>query len=379
MRYLQIQIKGYRVLADVTLDLHPLTVMIGPNGCGKTSLLEIFQLLKEAAQGRLAEAISNLGGLTTLLTHTSDAPSRLEIVLKVDIDSPRSPEPMSYHFALEPGPQGMGYMSVLERLWQLEPNVGPHRYIDSKTPAGTELKLAKWPLRDAGLFVKTEAEPEVLRDTLTNTLYLGFLDVSSRAPARLPQTLTPATYPGKNGESLFPALYNMRESKASRSSYERIEETLSLAFPGFDHLELPVVGGGQITLAWYDKDLTVPLYPNQLSEGTLRFLWLATTLLSPEPPPLILIDEPEVSLHPELLQILAALLRDASARTQLLIATHASDLIRWLRPDAVVVIDKENGKSTFTWANDPALDLEEWLKEYTLADLWYMGNLGGRP
>ncbi len=140
-----------------------------------------------------------------------------------------------------------------------------------------------------------------------------------------------------------------------------------------------MVGGGQITLAWYEKNLTLPLYPNQLSEGTLRFLWLTTILLSPEPPPLILIDEPEVSLHPELLKILAALLQDASVRAQILAATHSSDLIRWLQPDEVVVIDKVDGKATFTWANDPTLNLSEWLKEYTLSELWLMGNLGGRP
>ena len=379
MRYLQIQVKGYRALADVTLDLHPLTVMIGPNGCGKTSLLEVFQLLREAAQGRLGEAITNLGGFMTLLTCTSGAPARMEFVLKADINSQRSPEPISYHLTLEPGPQGVGFVSVLERLWQLKPGTGPHRYIDSNTPAEPELKLSTWPPEGRGLFSKPATEPEVFRDALTKTLSLGSLDVSPRAPVRLPQTLTPATYPGKNGESLFPALYNMRESKASRSSYERVEETLQLAFPDFDHLELPVVGGGQVTLAWYEKNLTIPLYPNQLSEGTLRFLWLTTVLLSPEPPPLILIDEPEVSLHPEFLKILAALLQDASARTQLLVATHSSDLIRWLQPDEVVVIDKEEAKSAFIWANDSSLNLSEWLKHYTLSDLWLMGNLGGRP
>ena len=379
MRYLQIQIKGYRALADVTLDLHPLTVMIGPNGCGKTSLLEVFQLLKEAAQGRLGEAIANLGGFMSVLTRTSDVPSRMEFALKVDINSQLSPGPISYHLALEPGSQGVGFVSVLERLSQLKPGTGPHHYIDSSAPAGTELKLSKRLSEDKGLFFKPETEPDVFRDILTKIHPLGFLDVTPRAPIRLPQTLTPVIYPGRNGESLFAALYNMRESKATLPSYERIIETLRLGFPDFDHLELPVVGGGQITLAWHQKDLTVPLYPNQLSEGALRFLWLTTTLLSPEPPPLILIDEPEISLHPELLQIVAALMRDASARTQLLIATHSSDLIRWLRSDEVVVIDKQDGKSTFTWATDPSLNLEEWLKEYTLADLWYMGNLGGRP
>ena len=366
MRYLQIQIRGYRALADVMLDLHPLTVMIGPNGSGKTSMLEVFQLLKDAAQSRLEEAITNHGGLGVILSHTSDTPFRLEIALQMIVDSVISTEPVSYRFVLEP--RVFTYAIALEQYqWPRTPQDPQPYFFELKETTSRELRLA---ITDLSVS---------LGDILAKTLSLGSLDVGSRAPIRLPQAIIPASHPGRNGESLFAALYNMRESKASRPFYERVEETLHLAFPDFDHLELQVVGAGQITLAWHEKSLTIPLYPTQLSEGTLRFLWLTTALLSPEPPPLILIDEPEVSLHPELLKILAALLQDTSARIQLLVATHSSDLIRWLQPDEVVVIDKVEGKSTFTWASDPSLNLDEWLKEYTLSDLWLMGNLGGRP
>jgi predicted ATPase len=370
MRYLQIQVKGYKALADVTLDLHPLTVMIGPNGCGKTSLLEVFHLFREGATGQLATAITSLGGFNNIVSQMPKMSSRLEFVLKAS-DLLQGVDSIAYTFVLEP--RALGYVVALEHL-QLHRLNNDMPYPEfQENNVGPELMLAQSFLQVAA------AEPKLLREVMSKTVSLAFVDVDTRAPIRLPQSLVPVAQPGRNGETLFAALYNLRESKDFHSYYERIEETLHLAFPDFEYLELPVVGAGQITLAWHQKDLTVPLYPNQLSEGTLRFLWLTTVLLSPEPPPLILIDEPEVSLHPELLQILAALLRDASARTQLIVATHSSDLIRWLQPDEVVVIDKQDGKSTFTWADDPALDLEKWLQEYTLADLWYMGNLGGRP
>ncbi|HEY4689129.1 MAG TPA: AAA family ATPase [Anaerolineae bacterium] len=387
MRYLQIQIKGYRALADVTLELHPLTVMIGPNGCGKTSLLDVFQLLKEATHGQLEEALTTRGGLATLLSQTPDSQMSLEIGVKVDIASPRSSEPMYYSFTLRPN--GGGYAITSERLkWDLDPSSSePYLDIERKDKPLRHLSLLSDPIiprnapRNVDPATVAIRENQYLADCLAKTLYLSSLDIDSRAPIRLPQTLIPVTYPGQNGELLYAALYNIRESRVSRSSYERIEDTLRLAFPDFDRLELPVVGGGQITLRWYSRYQkgTAHFYPNQLSEGTLRFLWLITTLLSPEPPPLILIDEPEISLHPELLKILAALLQDASARTQILVATHSSDLIRWLQPDEVVVIDKVDGKAAFTWASDPSLNLGEWLKEYTLRDLWLMGNLDGRP
>ncbi|MBN1815560.1 MAG: AAA family ATPase, partial [Anaerolineae bacterium] len=95
------------------------------------------------------------------------------------------------------------------------------------------------------------------------------------------------------------------------------------------------------------------------------------------PPPVLLIDEPEVSLHPELLKLLAALLQDASASSRIVVATHSPDLIRWLEPSEVLVADKEEGVTRFTRADE--LNLDEWLAEYTLRDLWLMGNLGGRP
>jgi len=138
-----------------------------------------------------------------------------------------------------------------------------------------------------------------------------------------------------------------------------------------------VVGAGQVTLAWHQEDLHTPFYPTQLSEGTLRFLWLSALLLSPDLPPITLIDEPEVSLHPELLKLLSGLMRDAALRTQLIVATHSPDLIRWLQPNEVVVLDKEGERATLTWAD--TLDLDEWLRNYTLADLWLMGEIGGRP
>jgi predicted ATPase len=116
---------------------------------------------------------------------------------------------------------------------------------------------------------------------------------------------------------------------------------------------------------------------HQLSEGTLRFLWLATLLQSPGLTALTLLDEPEVSLHPELLSLLAELLREASRRTQLIVATHSDRLIRFLQPEEVVLLDStEEGMSTLTWADQ--LDLTEWLKEYSLDELWSNGRLGAR-
>src|SRR5277367_6341858 len=188
--------------------------------------------------------------------------------------------------------------------------------------------------------------------------------------------MQPATLPGKNGEELVSCLYYLRE--VERSRFEAVEDALRVAFPGFERLDFPPVAAGTLALTWRDRRLSRPLFMHQLSEGTLRFLWLATLLQSPGLTALTLLDEPEVSLHPELLSLLAELLREASRRTQLVVATHSDRLIRFLKPEEVVVVDSdEYGMSKLTWAD--SLDLNEWLKDYSLDELWSNGRIGARP
>ena len=187
--------------------------------------------------------------------------------------------------------------------------------------------------------------------------------------------MRPAPLPGKDGEDLVSCLYSLRETEPDR--FEAVEDSLKAAFPGFKKLDFPPVAAGTLAMTWRDNNFSRPLYMHQVSEGMLRFVWLATLLQSPGLTALTLIDEPEVSLHPELLSLLAGLLREAAQRSQIVVATHSDRLIRFLKPDEVVVMDTaEDGTSTLTWADK--LNLEQWLGEYTLDELWSNGRLGGR-
>ena len=192
---------------------------------------------------------------------------------------------------------------------------------------------------------------------------------------RLPQPLRPATLPGEDGEDLVSCLFYLRET--DRDRFEAIEDALRTAFPGFVRLDFPPVAAGMLAMTWKDSNFTHPFYMHQLSEGTLRFLWLATLLQSPGLTGVMLIDEPEVSLHPELLSLLAELMREASSRTQLIVATHADRLVRFLEPNEVITLDlEEDGAVRAQWADQ--LDLDEWLKDYTLDEVWRLGRIGGR-
>lgn len=382
-----IHIQGFRRLADAELRLRPLNVMIGANGCGKTSLLDVFSMLASSASGKLKPFIKDMGGVDSNLTvfpHGSEEKARL-MRFELERTVPNH-APLKYSLALRPS--GTSYEIPEEMLTQhndsskpmpmqyLESIHGRVRYFDT---AENQLKKPSWDLDDLETALsqasKLYLEPERFRTTLASSTYYHALDVSARAPVRLPQQMREASLPGKDGEDLVTCLYGMREASPDR--FETIEDTLRLGFPGFERLNFPPVASGLLALTWKEREIKQPFYLHQLSEGTLRFLWLITLLYSPGLTEVTLLDEPEVSLHPELLSVLADCLREASKRTQLIVATHADRLVRFLRPEEVVTFELEEGISIVTRAED--LDLEAWLKEYTLDEVWEHGRMGGRP
>ncbi len=376
----RIKITGFRRLYDVDLRIRPLMVLIGANGVGKTSLLDVLSLLSASAAGRLNSALSELGGVTSVLTRKeADAVSLL-----VDMEVPGQ-KPLEYYLSLSP--KGTGYAITREVLSQTrEGYAEPFKHVDSRDGDIRYFEIEKrgllrpeWehdPLETSLSQVpKMFREPEELRRILGSATQYHVLDVAPRAPVKLPQQMKPATLPGADGEELVSCLYYLREGDPAR--FESIVDSLTAAFHDFECLNFPPVAAGMLAMTWKDKNFAKPLYMNELSEGTLRFLWLASLLQSPGLSTITMIDEPEVSLHPELLSLLADLMREAAQRTQLIVATHSDRLIRFLRPDEVVVMDiGEDGFATATWAD--TMDLEKWLAEYSLDEVWRMGRMGGR-
>ena len=379
----KISVERFRRLCEVELELRPLTVLIGANGTGKTSLLDVFSLLASSAQGALNKAISDLSGLSALITYDREADLALGVTMGVP-----SHEPLDYLLRLEP--QGTAYAIVEENLSQQQDReasdplsvqyiVSNGSYVEYLDPSSGGHVRPTWehnPLETSLSQVpKMYRAPEEFRRKLASSTFYHVLNVEPRSPVRLPQPMHPASLPGKDGEDLVSCLFYLRET--DRDRFEAIEDSLRAAFPTFERLDFPPVAAGTLAMTWRDKNLSRPLYMHQLSEGMLRFLWLATLLSSPGLTAITLLDEPEVSLHPELLSLLAGLLREAANRTQLIVATHSDRLVRFLKPAEVAVIDStDDGMAQLTWADQ--LDLDEWLDEYTLDEVWRMGRMGGR-
>ena len=376
-----IYIRGYRRLLDVKLIMRPLTVLIGANGSGKTSLLEAWSLLAASSQSQLATRISELGGLVDIITRDKAS----DIAFDLSMNMPGH-APLEYHFQIEPARQfyRIAQESLVQRNRPGNPEPFKHieshdldvKYYNVETRALLRPNWEHNPLETSLSQVpKMFQGPELLRSRLASSTFYGPLNVAPRAPVRLPQKLTPAKLPGINGEELISCLYYLRET--DRDRFEVLEDSLKAAFPDFERLDFPPVAAGVVSMTWKDKNYSSPMYTHQLSEGTLRFLWLVALLQSRELTAITLIDEPEVSLHPELLSLLAELMREASARTQLIVATHSDRLIRFLKPKEVLVVDVVDGVTKLTWAD--TINLDAWLVDYALDDIWRMALIGGRP
>ncbi len=376
----QISIQGFRRLRDVKLELRPLSVMIGANGTGKTSVLDVLSLLASSAQGKLASSLSDLSGLPSVLTQGSAEELGLQISMNV-----KGHEPLDYGLWLRPN--GLSYEVREESLTQTRvQNQPPFLHIKSHEqhvqyfdPVKRKLLAPTWDHNrletSLAQVPKMFQEPDNFRSRLASSTFYHVLNVDPRSPVRLPQTMGPATLPGKNGEDLVSCLFYLRETERHR--FEAVEDSLRVAFPRFERLDFPPVAAGTLALAWRERGSAKPFYMHQLSEGTLRFLWLTTLLQSPGLTALSLLDEPEVSLHPQLLSLLADQLREASRRTQIVVATHSDTLLRFLEPSEVVVLDStEDGMTTLKRADE--LDLDDWLKDYSLGELWLNGRLGAR-
>ena len=379
-RIRHIHIEGFRRLSFLEINPNPLMALIGANGVGKTSLLDALELLSASAVGGLGKKLSDFGGITQLLTRGKS--ETLAVGLEIDVPGD---SPMSYLLRL--APRGIGYTIAEERLsQQYEGYERPFLHIEAKPgnvhyydPVEGKLKHPEFDYNpeETALSQLSRMFPqsESFRQIVAEMKRYHALDVGDLAPVKLPQKIKPARYPGLDGEDLIPFLFSLREGNPPR--FDVIMDTMRAAFPDLESLSFPPSAVSMLTMAWHDRNFPQPIYPHELSEGTLRFLWLIALLEGSRGSSITMIDEPETSLHPELLNLLSQVLREAARESQIIVATHSDRFVRFLNPEEIYVMDiGDDGLATVTPA--ASLDIKTWLEDYSLDELWQMGCLGGR-
>ena len=347
--------KSIRALED--FELRSLNVLIGPNGAGKTNFLDLFRMLDSMEKQRLQVFIGQYGGPDSLLFGGRKRTDQMSCELHFG-DS-------MYAFSLTPAANSrMVFLS---------------EFVRTITAGHQSLSSGHF---ESNLANAREGAEEILRPYMGTAVsawrVYHFLDTSPTAAVRLAQETRDNLSLKKDAGNLGPILRRLRERFPE--SYRKIVDVVRLAAPFFGDFVYRKDAGERMQLEWCSSgDSDSVLGPQQLSDGTLRFISLATLLMQPAElqPELILIDEPELGLHPFALTLLAEMLQDASHTRQVLVSTQSADLVSELDPEDVVVVDRNEDASTFTRLEGETLS--EWLEDYALGDLWKMNILGGRP
>lgn len=379
-------IAGYRSLRELVLPLQPLTVIAGANGSGKSNLYRALRLLAETAQGGVVAAIAREGGLASAFWAGPERFSRgmregsepvqggprqqrarlllgfadAEFGYAIDLGLPPPPHsPESAAFALDPeikleclwagGVLRPAAVLVERRAQLLRSREGRQwRVLDAHLPAG-ESMLAR--------AVDPQAAPELLamRERVRRWRFYDQFRSDAQAPARQAQigTRTPAL--AHDGSDFAAALATIREVGDAQA----LEAAVDDAFPGC--AVAIEVHAGRFAVALAQPGLLRPLAVAEWSDGTLRYLLWVAALLTPRPPPLMVLNEPETSLHPDLLPALARLIADASRRTQVWVITHSPRLIAALERasgSATLLLEKQLGETRL--AGQDLLDVPGW-------------------
>jgi predicted ATPase len=238
----------------------------------------------------------------------------------------------------------------------------------------SETELAIFQVRDQNNY---PTPYKLLRLLQEWTLYRN-IDVGPNTPIRQPGLIRPTVRLAPNGSNLASVLNSIQQQHPA--TWKEIEELLETVYSDFHAITFPPEGGdGKVVLRWWERPYEKQggFSADLLSDGTLKLLCLIAMLKSPDPPPLICIDEPELGLHPDWIKLVAELLQSAASRTQVVVTTHSPQLVSQLSPDQIIVADKGNGETRLTRLSGEGL--EKWLVEFNLGDLWLAGHIGGRP
>ncbi len=352
----RIVLRGFKSIRECDLELKELNVLIGPNGAGKSNFIGFFRLIQQMLEGRLQLSISKQGGPDALLHFGRKKTEKLTTELYFGSNG--------YKFVLEPT-QDNRMMFAEEKFWW---NVSGDWDISS---GHFETKVDLQKPRTA---ISKYAVPAMKSWRLYH-----FHDTSESALVKQRHGINDNLYLRPDARNLAAFLYLLKDQHPS--NYTRIVKTIRLVAPFFEDFLLrpQPESKDQIELEWTEKGEDVPFKAHLLSDGTLRFICLATVLLQPEAlqPETILIDEPELGLHPFAIHLLASLLRSTSKNRQVIVSTQSTDLLNEFSSEDVIVADRTDGFTHLHRLDSNAL--KDWLKEYSLGELWQKNVLGGRP
>lgn len=380
-------VRGYRSLRELVIPLAPLNLITGANGCGKSNLYKALRLLADTAQGGVIASLAREGGMPSTLwagPHTVSAAMRRG---EVDVQGSRSKQPMSVGLGFVGDEFGYAIDLGLPRPEPGNPN--PSQFLLDPMIKGEHLWAGAAPRPASMLVQRTNTlvqardddgqwrsitthlsdrdsmlalladprrTPEMLavREQIRSWRFYDHFRADAAAPARLPQVGTFTPVLGPDGTDLAAALQTIREI----GDPQALDDAVADAFPG---ARVTIdVRDGYFEVLMHQHGLLRPLKAVELSDGTLRYLLWVAALLSPRPPQLLVLNEPETSLHPDLLPALGRLIALAAKQSQVIVVSHARRLVAVLEQEGCqsIALEKDMGETRLVDAE--AFDMPTW-------------------
>ena len=356
----KITIKGFKSIRSLeAFGLRDLNVLIGGNGAGKSNFVEFFRMLL---------AMMKRDGLRQFVAGNADAylfgGPKTTATIEISMEFGEN----GYEFELSPTEDGFFLINNERRHYHplgRTRNLGsghfnPEILRDKDNPGVDTEHGASWHTYNAICswkiyhFHDTSPESGVRRYHDQGHSEALFVDAANIAP------------------------YLLALKTAHPSSYTEILNAVRLVIPFFDDFILKPNAREHLRLDWRQKGLRdYPMRPSHLSDGSIRFICLATALLQPNPPSTTIIDEPELGLHREAIGILSELIQDAAKRTQVIVATQSAALINHFSIEDIIVVNRRDGQSTFERLDEK--DFTVWLEDYSVGELWAKNVIAGGP
>lgn len=343
-------------------ELKNLNVIVGANGAGKSNLLSFFRMLRALIDGNLNRFVRDSGGAGNMLFNGRKATQKMYFETHFGM--------RGYRFTLVPTPadtfaiedEARFYDGISSGWWNLgDSNDGSSRLVAEIQSNHRDAKYSQ-PVYDA----------------ISSWQIYHFHDTSSTSGMRNYEIVQDDKLLRTDAANIAPFLLKLRNSHTDE--YKAIVNAVRLVTPFFDDFILEPRQSGareELNLSWLQKGSDYPMQPYHLSDGSIRFICLAAALLQPMPPATIIIDEPELGLHPAAIVILAELIQQAALRTQVIVATQSPALIDQFAIEDIVVVNRKDGASTFERLNEQ--DYSQWLESYSVGELWTKNVIAGGP
>ena len=356
-----IHIQNFKSIKDSgVVKFSPINVLIGANGAGKSNFISFFKFLNKLYEQELQLYMAQNGRADNFLFFGRKYSSFLSGNITFDNDWYNG-----YEFTMVPDQSGNLIFSE-EISHYTHPTINKTR-ID-RGSGGTES------------YLKTDDgwRNNHLRKQFRSLRLFHFHDTSFNSKVKQPSNTYDYATLQEDGGNLAAFLYRLQESKPS--NFSMIEKVVQSIAPFFDsfYLQPDEINSQQIFLRWREKGFDQLFTAHNLSDGTLRMICLITLLLQPDPPATIIIDEPELGLHPFAVTKLAGLLQSVPESTQIIISTQSVNLVNEFNADDIIVVQREDNHET-VFIRQSEESLAVWLKDYSIGELWEKNILGGRP